>query len=146
MLHQVSDSHRILQGNKAKFPGAGYELDRPEDGPPVTTLPKSEDYFGQVGESDSDDNTSDRSADSVDDEIVSWTGDSDDEQDMPTLDQDSYGEEFDPPSPDLSDSPITSLYSLSNTNTVDDVSSKPSPSREYQYDPPANEQEQVRSL
>lgn len=102
----------------------------------MTTLPKSEDYFGQVGESDSDDNTSDRSADSVDDEIVSWTGDSDDEQDMPTLDQDSYGEEFDPPSPDLSESPITSLYSLSNTNTVDDISSKPSPSREYQYDPP----------
>ena len=146
MLPQVSDPHRLLQGNKAKSPGAGYELDRPEDIPPVTTLPKREDYFGQIGESDLDDNTPDSSADSFDDEIVSWTGDSDDEQDMPTLDQDSSGEEFDSPSPDLSQSPMTSLYSFSNTNTVDDVSSKPSLSREYQYDPPANEQEQVRSL
>ena len=112
----------------------------------MTLVPKREDYFGQVGEWDLDDNTPDRSADSIDDEIVPWTEVSDDEQHLPTLDQDSSGEESDPPSPDLSESPITSLYSLSNTNTVDDVSSKPSLSREYQYDPPANEQEQVRSL
>jgi hypothetical protein len=100
----------------------------------VTTLPESEDYFGQVGGSDRGESTLNRSAEKEDDEVLRWIDDSsDDEQDMPELDQYASGEESDPPTPALSGSSMTSPYSLSNG--IDDVPSKPSLSREYQLDP-----------
>ena len=88
----------------------------------MTTLPESEDYLGQVGGSDRDENNPDKSAESEDDEVLPWILDPDDEQDMPAFDHSSGGES-NPPTPALSGSSIPPHYSL--PNTAEDVPSKP---------------------
>jgi len=112
----------MFNSHSAETPDSDYELGSPrdiQDIPPMTTLPESADYFGQVDVADRD-----KSAKIEEEEGLRWIEDSsDDEQDMPALDQYSSGEESDPPTPALSGSSIPSPYSLSNA--VDDVPSRP---------------------
>jgi len=117
----------MFNSHSAKIPDSENELDSPrdiQDIPPMTALPESGDYFGQVDGLDLDGGSLDKPAEREDDEELPWMEDSsDDEQDMPALDQYSSGEESDPPTPAISGSSMTSPYSL--PNTAEELPSKP---------------------